>query len=90
MTQWVCRWPGRRYAAGFGRPRYTVGGGRLGRATTPAITWDARLRVLEHMPWRSELFQERLELVDGMVPLPDRPGLGFTWDERAIRGFRSG
>ena len=40
---------------------------------------------LEHMPWGSDLFREQLELVDGMVPVPDRPGLGFTWDEATIR-----
>jgi L-alanine-DL-glutamate epimerase-like enolase superfamily enzyme len=42
---------------------------------------------LEDMPWGVPLFQERLELVDGMVPVPDRPGLGFTWDEAAVRRF---
>lgn len=40
---------------------------------------------LEHMPWGEALFQERLELVDGQVPVPTRPGLGLTWDESAIR-----
>lgn len=40
---------------------------------------------LEHMPWGAELFQERIELVDGKVPIPDRPGIGFTWDEPAVR-----
>ena len=40
---------------------------------------------LEHMPWTFDLFQERLKLVDGHVPIPNRPGLGFSWDEAAIR-----
>lgn len=40
---------------------------------------------LESMPWASALFQEPLALVDGTTPIPDRPGLGFTWDEAAIR-----
>ena len=39
------------------------------------------------MPWGAELFREPLELVDGTVPVPDRPGLGFTWDEAALRRF---
>jgi L-alanine-DL-glutamate epimerase-like enolase superfamily enzyme len=42
---------------------------------------------LEHIPWAEVLFQERLELVDGAAMLPDRPGLGFTWDEAAVRRF---
>lgn len=42
---------------------------------------------LEHMPWGAELFQEQLQLVDGMVPVPDRPGLGLSWDEAAVRRF---
>jgi L-alanine-DL-glutamate epimerase-like enolase superfamily enzyme len=40
------------------------------------------------MPWGSELFQEQLELVDGNVVVPNRPGIGFTWDETAIRRFQ--
>jgi L-alanine-DL-glutamate epimerase-like enolase superfamily enzyme len=39
---------------------------------------------LEHMPWGEALFNERLELVDGAVPVPSRPGLGFSWDEAFI------
>lgn len=42
---------------------------------------------LEHMPWGSDLFQEQLELVDGLVRVPERPGLGFTWDEAAIQRY---
>jgi L-alanine-DL-glutamate epimerase-like enolase superfamily enzyme len=42
---------------------------------------------LEHMPWGSELFQEQLEMVDGTILVPNRPGHGFTWDEAAIRRF---
>ena len=42
---------------------------------------------LEHMPWGSELFQERLEMLDGNILVPTRPGHGFSWDEAAIRRF---
>ncbi len=42
---------------------------------------------LEHMPWGEELFRERLDLVDGKMRVPDRPGLGFTWDEDAIARY---
>ena len=40
---------------------------------------------LEHMPWGAPLFQESMDLVDGKVPVPDRPGIGYTWDETAIK-----
>jgi mandelate racemase len=39
---------------------------------------------LEHMPWGESLFQEPLELVDGAVRVPARPGLGVTWDEAFV------
>jgi L-alanine-DL-glutamate epimerase-like enolase superfamily enzyme len=48
-------------------------------AASPTGAW------LEHLPWTAPLFQESLEIVDGMVIVPTRPGLGFTWDEAAIR-----
>jgi len=44
---------------------------------------------LEHMPWGAPLFREQIELVDGLVPVPARPGLGFSWDEAAVRRFQA-
>lgn len=34
---------------------------------------------VEHMPWFSPLFREELELVDGALVIPQRPGTGFTF-----------
>jgi mandelate racemase len=42
---------------------------------------------LEHMPWGEPLFNERLELVDGAIKIPQRPGLGFSWDEQVIARY---
>lgn len=42
----------------------------------------------EHMPWFEPLFRESLELVDGQLVIPDRPGMGFTFDPEAVRRFR--
>jgi L-alanine-DL-glutamate epimerase-like enolase superfamily enzyme len=39
---------------------------------------------LEHVSWAAPLFNEELELSGGMATVPDRPGLGFTWNEAAI------
>src|SRR3546814_10462724 len=42
----------------------------------------------EHMPWFGQLFNERLEMVDGALLVPDRPGLGFTFDADAVERLR--
>lgn len=42
---------------------------------------------LEHMPWASVLYQEQLELVDGNVTVPLRPGIGFTLDESVVKRY---
>ncbi len=42
---------------------------------------------VEHMPWFSPLFNEPLELEDGALKIPDRPGMGFTFDQSAIRRY---
>ncbi|WP_258937843.1 MULTISPECIES: L-talarate/galactarate dehydratase [Prauserella salsuginis group] len=46
-------------------------------AAYPGITW------LEHFEWLEPLFNERLELRDGHMTVPDRPGLGFSLSEQA-------
>jgi L-alanine-DL-glutamate epimerase-like enolase superfamily enzyme len=48
-------------------------------ASAPTGAW------LECMTWAAELFEERLQLVDGMMEVPMRPGFGFTWDEDRVR-----
>ena len=35
---------------------------------------------LEYMPWFSELYNETIEFEDGNAVVPERPGLGFTFD----------
>lgn len=44
---------------------------------------------LEHFEWLGPLFNEQLQLKDGRMWLPDRPGLGFSLSEQAI-GWRAG
>ena len=39
---------------------------------------------LEHMPWLSPLYRQQLELRDGAVIVPDRPGWGFDLDLTAF------
>lgn len=40
---------------------------------------------LEHFEWLEPMFNERLQLRDGRMHVPDRPGLGFSLSEQARR-----
>jgi L-alanine-DL-glutamate epimerase-like enolase superfamily enzyme len=42
---------------------------------------------VEHMPWNARLFNESMEIRDGFIDLPSRPGTGFSFDKRAIKRF---
>lgn len=42
---------------------------------------------VEHMPWSARLFNEEMEIKDGFIDLPDRPGTGFSFDKSAIKRF---
>ena len=37
---------------------------------------------VEHFEWLEPLFEERLEMCDGRMQVPNRPGLGLTLSER--------
>ena len=39
---------------------------------------------IEHMPWYAPLFNEKISIVEGCIDIPERPGIGFTFDEKAI------
>ena len=43
---------------------------------------------LEYMPWTSKLYREPIVVEDGHIAVPDRPGLGFTFDPDAIERYR--
>jgi len=40
---------------------------------------------VEHMPWYAELFNEKIEVIEGHIRIPERPGIGFTFNESAIK-----
>lgn len=40
---------------------------------------------LEHFEWLGPLFNEQLQLKEGRMWVPDRPGLGFSLSEQALR-----
>jgi L-talarate/galactarate dehydratase len=47
-------------------------------AAYPRASW------VEHVDWLEPLFNERLEVRGGRVPVPDRPGLGVTVSRQAV------
>ena len=42
---------------------------------------------VEHMPWYSPLFNEAMQVVEGDIVIPNRPGIGFTFNQQAIQQF---
>lgn len=42
---------------------------------------------VEHMSWFESLFNERMELVDGELIIPERVGTGFTFNQDTIAKF---
>ena len=43
---------------------------------------------VEHMPWYASLFNESMNIRDGMIDIPDRPGTGFSFNAEAIQRYR--
>ncbi len=50
-------------------------------AATPTAHW------LEYMDWASPIVAEPIQVRDGYVLIPDRPGSGMTWNEEAVRRY---
>jgi len=53
-------------------------------AATPTAHW------LEYVDWADAILQQPLEVRDGFVTPPDRPGHGMAWDAEAVRRYRRG
>jgi len=43
---------------------------------------------LEYMDWADKILQEPLRILDGEAVIPDRPGNGLVWDEKAVERYR--
>lgn len=46
--------------------------------------------IVEHMPWSFPLLREPPQVQDGYMLLPQKPGLGYELDERALARYRVG
>lgn len=55
-------------------------GSVLSQAELPAITC--------HELWESDLLETRLDVKEGMIQVPESPGLGVTIDEEALKTYR--
>lgn len=42
---------------------------------------------LEWQDWADPILSESVELKNGHLMVPDRPGHGIAWDEKAVAGF---
>jgi L-alanine-DL-glutamate epimerase-like enolase superfamily enzyme len=36
---------------------------------------------VEHMPWFADLFNEKIDVIKGDIEIPERPGIGFTFNK---------
>jgi mandelate racemase len=50
-------------------------------AATPTCHW------LEYVDWAEPVLKNALVMKKGFVEIPDRPGLGMEWDEKAVKRF---
>jgi len=44
--------------------------------------------TVEYMPWMLALYEETPAIENGMLVLPNKPGLGLKFDEKAVAAFR--
>ncbi len=50
-------------------------------SVTPTCHW------LEYMDWGGAILKQPVEVKDGHVVIPDRPGAGMEWDEEAVARY---
>ena len=51
-------------------------------AATPTCHW------LEYVDWANPVLKDPVGLKDGQVMIPDGPGLGLQWDEKAVERYK--
>ena len=42
----------------------------------------------EDLDWADAVLEEPARLKDGQVLIPDRPGIGMRWDEKAVKKYQ--
>lgn len=51
-------------------------------AVTPTAHW------LEYVDWAAPILREPIAIVEGHAVIPERPGHGMAWDEKAVERYR--
>jgi mandelate racemase len=51
-------------------------------AATPTCHW------LEYVDWADAILEEPVQVKNGHALIPERPGLGMRWDEKAVRKYQ--
>ena len=49
--------------------------------------WLIQEAISSDVPWRDEVLDQPVEVVDGAIAIPTRPGLGIEVDERAAANY---
>ncbi len=52
-------------------------------AATPTAHW------LEYVDWADAVLAEPLRVKDGHIMVPDAPGIGLKWDEKAVKQYQA-
>jgi mandelate racemase len=52
-------------------------------AATPTAHW------LEYVDWADAVLAEPLQVKDGFLTVPDAPGIGLKWDEKAVERYKA-
>ena len=74
-------WCGGMLESGIGRAQ------SLALATLPNFRFPADTGA-SHRYWHQDIIEPEVEVVDGMVTLPEAPGIGYNMDEAALSEFR--
>jgi hypothetical protein len=48
---------------------------------------EANCISVEHMPWNQALFNEKMDISDCIIAIPERLRTGFSFDKDAIKRF---
>jgi mandelate racemase len=48
----------------------------------------ATCHFLEYVDWADRIMEQPLEIIDGFAVVPDRPGNGLVWNQKAVEKYR--
>jgi len=57
-------------------------------ASTHLLAVTPTCHFLEYVDWADAILTEPLVIADGAALIPNRPGPGMEWDEKAVQRYR--